>query len=86
MSTAKFSEDEIQAARNAVADDWRAMAKAIREKDHYAPHVTEAEKDACLRRELNFACGIEIGIWDGNFTVAQRIHMKLTGEYIALLP
>lgn len=81
-----FTETQIQRAREKVAADWRKMARAIRETDDYAPHVTEAEKDARFRKDKSFAADIEAGLVDHNFTVAQRIWFELTGECVALLP
>lgn len=74
----------LQAARDAVADDWAAMAHAIRAEDAYASHVTEAAKDRYLADDLAFAEKIRRGETTG-FTTWQRINTALTGECVALL-
>lgn len=74
----------LQAALNAVADDWARNAHAIRAEDAYADHVTEATKDAILTKGLEFAETIRRGETKG-FTTWQRINAKLTGECVALL-
>ena len=77
--------ERLAAARRKVAEDWRAMAYAIREEDAYASHVTEAEKDEYLQRHLDFADRIEIGEPEaGGFTSWQRINQELTGECAGL--
>lgn len=76
--------ERLQAALNTVADDWAAMAHAIRKEDAYAPHVAEAAKDEYLAKGLAFAETIRRGETTG-FTTWQRINSALTGECVALL-
>lgn len=76
--------DRLQAALGRVADDWAALAHAIRKEDDYAPHVSEAAKDAALADGLAFAEKIRRGEAT-SLTVWQRINTALTGECIALL-
>lgn len=71
-------------ACKAVAQDWRDLARAIRDSDDYAAHVTEATKDKRLQDMLNEAFAIEQGVV-GSFTIAQRVHYKMTGECVPLL-
>jgi hypothetical protein len=82
----RFSPEQIQAARETVAGDWAENARAIRQEDPYASHVTEAEKDMMLDRGLIYAEGIRAGQHDACFTIAQRLWEVLTGDCIALLP
>lgn len=80
-----FSSEEIQEARETVADWWMQNAHAIRTDDEYASHVTESEKDDYLQKELAFAEQIRTGQQDRCFAIWQRIHEALTGECIPLL-
>lgn len=73
-----------QACRE-VAADWRALAYAIRKDDNYASHVTEETKEQELQRMLTQADDIETGKVT-NFTIAQRVHYKMTGECVPFLP
>lgn len=74
----------LQAALAAVADDWTALAHAIRHEDAYASHVTEADKDRYLADDLELAERIRAGNV-ARFTVWQRVNLALTGECVALL-
>lgn len=76
--------ERLQAALNTVADDWACMAHAIRKEDAYADHVTEAQKETYLARDLEFAELIRNGQTYG-FTTWQRINTELTGQCVALL-
>lgn len=67
-----------------VANDWADNARAIRREDHYASHVTEAEKDQYLTDDLAFAETIRNGAVT-SFTIWQRVNTALTGECVALL-
>jgi hypothetical protein len=78
--------EEIQRAREIVADDWAENARAIRREDPYASHVTEAEKDAYLAEGLAYAESVRQGTAKGSFTLWQRLNEVLTGECVALLP
>ena len=78
-----ISGERVRVARAKVADDWAAMAHAIRTEDAYASHVTADEKDANLRRELARADEIRSGD-AGGFTIWQRINAELTGEWVPL--
>lgn len=73
-------------ARRKVAGWWARNAKAIREEDAYASHVTEKQKDDNLRASLVYAREIRQGLHDNCFTVAQRIHYELTGISVPFLP
>lgn len=75
--------ERLQAALNAVAEDWAQMATAIRREDAYASHVTDAEKDEILERDLAFSEAIRRGEATG-FTIWQRINTALTGECVPL--
>lgn len=68
-----------------VAQDWRDIAHAIRRKDAYASHVTEARKLDALHSMLASADRIESGEVT-SFTIWQRVNQELTGECVALLP
>lgn len=74
-----------QEACIAVAQDWRDLARAIRKEDRYASHVSEATKDAEMNAMLARADEIERGVIR-SFTIAQRVHHKMTGECVPLLP
>ena len=80
----KVTGQKLAEALGAVADDWAALGRAIRDADDYASHVTEAQKDENLRRDLERAKEIRKGFVE-SFTIAQRLNEKLTGECVALL-
>lgn len=83
----KYSEEQLQAAREYAAQVHKDLAKHCLDKDFgFANHVTELEKRAYKAKQLQIAEDIEAGHCDSNFTVAQRMHYFLTGESIALLP
>lgn len=86
MNWKKFTPEELQAARETVADWWANNARAIRSNDAYASHVTEKQKDEILARSLETAEQCRRGELDHNFTFWQRINTELTGECVALLP
>lgn len=67
-----------------VASDWADMARAIRQEDAYASHVTEADKDSYLADDLALAERIRDGEVK-SFTIWQRVNAALTGECVALL-
>lgn len=67
-----------------VASDWADMARAIRQEDAYASHVTEADKDSYLADDLALAERIRNGEVK-SFTIWQRVNAALTGECVALL-
>ena len=76
----------LDAALNAVADNWAALGQAMRTEDGvYAAHVSETEKDQELSGMLAQAEAIRQGNVD-NFAIWQRINTKITGECVALLP
>ena len=77
--------ERLQAALDAVADDWAALGHAIRRENAYAGHVSEATKDQLLARDLKTAERIRQGEVV-SFTIWQRVNEKLTGECVALLP
>ena len=80
------SEADLIRARNHVAD-WKVNnAKAIREQDDYASHVSEETKDFLLCKGLDCAEEIREGKRDHEFWVWQRLNTFLTGECVALLP
>lgn len=74
----------LAAALDSVANDWADMARAIRREDHYASHVTEADKDGYLADDLALAERIRNGEVK-SFTIWQRVDTALTGECVALL-
>ena len=86
MNWNKYTPEQIQAARETVADWWANNARAIRNGDAYAPHVTEARKDEILADSLANAEKCRKGELDHNFTFWQRINTELTGECIPFLP
>lgn len=75
----------LQAALDRVAQDWEELAHAIRKEDAYAPHVTDAQKEANLQGMLQSAAAIRTGS-NRSFTIWQRVNTVLTGECVALLP
>jgi hypothetical protein len=77
---------ELQKALFEVANDWRESVIKILEQDHYASHVTQAEKEHYFTKGMEFAHKIETGDFPMSFTIWQRINEKLTGECVALLP
>lgn len=81
-----FPAEEVQKARDEVADWWARIAYLVFIENEYASHVTLAQKSHFLNRDLLFAGKIRTGELDGCFTVWQRIYVILTGECIALLP
>jgi len=76
--------DRLNSAINQVADDMVRMYKGIR-NGYYAPHVTEAQKDYILLKDLLYVDQIRAGEGLNNFTIWQRINNVLTGECVALL-
>lgn len=82
----EYPPEQLQAARDAVAEDWRNLHRSIRESDPYADHVTVGQKDENLRLAMETADGISAGKFDHQFWAWQRINLKLTGECVALLP
>jgi hypothetical protein len=68
-----------------VAADWRQLARDIRVEDAYASHVTVEQKEQNLADMLETADRIEAGTEHG-FWLEQRVHQKITGECVALLP
>jgi len=79
-----FPIEELHNARMAVANDYRELEIAIREKDPYASHVPESYKDKVLAEGLKHADLVEKGECDSNFSVWQRLYQKLTGECVPL--
>jgi hypothetical protein len=77
--------ERLQAALDAVADDWIDLACRIREDDEYASHVSEEEKDQVLKDNLKLAEEVRRGEIN-SFTTWQRVNEKITGESPALLP
>ena len=78
-----ISGDRLKQALADVANDWRALAYAIREKDLYASHVTTEQKEQALKKDLQLADEVERGEIN-SFTMWQRVNEKLTGECVAL--
>ena len=74
----------LQNALDKVANDWAALARAIRAEDAYASHVSEATKDANLVNGIARPDEIRAGKVD-NFTIWQRVNTELTGDCVALL-
>jgi|HubBroStandDraft_6_1064221.scaffolds.fasta_scaffold1712096_3 3-methyladenine DNA glycosylase AlkD len=78
-------------ATQLVAQELRDLAHAIRKENAYALHVTDTQKEAILAHSLAQADGLAAGQLDGiiswidNFTLAQRVHYKMTGECVPLL-
>jgi len=75
-----------QKAREEVASDLVKLTHRILCEDEYASHVTGETKILLHAEGLRHAEETRIGVHDGNFTIAQRIHEKMTGDCIALLP
>lgn len=75
---------ELQAALDAVADDWAQLACDIHSENAYAPHVTIEQQDEYLTLMLQEAEAIRAGDIR-SFAIRQRINEKLTGECVALL-
>lgn len=76
--------ERLNAALAKVSDDWRQLGFDIANEDAYAPHVTQAEKDANLKSTLEEADAIQAGKVQ-SFTIWQRVNEALTGECVALL-
>lgn len=81
-----FPAEEVQKARDEVADWWVGNAYLVFVEDEYASHIELKQKSLILNKSLLFAGKIKTGELDGCFTVWQRIYVILTGECIALLP
>lgn len=75
-----FTPEELQAAREQVARFFEDNAQKIKVQDSYAAHVTARKKQKNLQRSLQWAQEIREGKHDGNFTVAQRMQVCLTGD------
>lgn len=83
----RFSETEIQVARDAVADAWEQNARdTFTCDDPFVAHFTESEKEAWIARGVRNAEDIRAGRSDFCFTIAQRLWEFLTGECLAFLP
>jgi hypothetical protein len=78
--------ERLVAAHHAVADHWAANARAIRQEDGYASHVTEAEKGRFMQEQLEQAERIRKGTERMGFWLWQRINTELTGECVPFLP
>jgi type III secretory pathway component EscU len=55
MNWKKFTFEQIQVARETVANDWIELGYAIRKEDGYASYVTEETKDEQLAQMLESA-------------------------------
>lgn len=75
----------LQDALNHVADFFESNAISIRNSEDYAKHVTESEKNECLKKGLNLSKNIRAGYVE-SLATSQRLNTYLTGECIALLP
>lgn len=83
----KYTQDQLQAARNYAAEgSWCCMENALNDDNYFASHITWSEKQKYARRERRWAMEVEAGLRDHNFSVWQRMNYYLTGECIALLP
>jgi hypothetical protein len=80
----EVSGPRLSEAFRKAGDAMENLALEIRAEDPYAPHVTEAEKDAILADDLALAQRIRDGEVK-SFAVWQRVNMELTGECVALL-
>lgn len=78
--------EELQKALNAVADDLKLNAIAVRKENPYAPHITESEKEKFLQERLDLSENVRKGLEPVGFWLWQRINEKLTGECVAFLP
>lgn len=77
--------ERLKEAINQYADDCIENAHGIRLEDHYAPHITEEQKDQYLKESLDRAEMIKRGYIDlNNFGVWQRVNKILTGQCIPL--
>jgi hypothetical protein len=81
-----FTPEELQAAREHVADKRREHAAASLLPDYgYASHVTDERKQYLAQRMLDYADQIQAGKQDHNLTIAQRMHYFLTGDSAPIL-
>lgn len=87
MDFTRFSNEQLQEARVYAAKPNLACANSAREDANYfADHITEAQKETYIQKELDYASKILAGNCDRNFTVRQRMYYYLTGQCVALLP
>lgn len=78
--------ERLKKALEAVADEYLAMAYAIKKENAYGSHITERQKEQFLKGDIAVAETIRNGTVKGGFWLWQRINEKLTGECVALLP
>lgn len=86
MNLSDFTKEQIQEARDTIADNHATLSKKIRKQDRYASHVTEEQKEDYLSASLVTAERIRKGLHDNDFWCWQSIVFELTGKSPALLP
>jgi hypothetical protein len=82
----QISPEDLQKARDHVAEWKRNNALEILNSNDYASHVTEEQKQSIYNESLKLADSIQRGERDGEFWCWQRLNYFLTGESVALLP
>lgn len=74
---------ELQNAREHVADEIVANAKVMRHSDHYADHITEDQKANFLNEDLLRSHEVAAGKHDHAFWCWQRMNTFITGKCVA---
>ena len=73
-------------ARERVALYYEESMAREKEEDLFASHVTIEMKAKYFADRVEFIRSIRLGKLDHNFTIRQRMHYYLTGEWVPLLP
>jgi len=83
----EFTPEQIQAAREVVADEWKRNALAIL-ADADAPDFKFSRKGARTLGEARLAEVEEIraGKLDWTLCIQQRLYLELTGVCVPILP
>lgn len=81
-----FPSEQLRAAREQVAADWKTLALEIRADLRRKGNTPTPAYEAHLQSMENAGPDIIAGRKDGNFTIWQRIYEQLTGECVPFLP
>lgn len=86
MDFTKFSEEQIQSAREKVAIEKDELANAcVDGSANFAEHVTDKHKQERSEQYKRLARDIRSGKHDYNLTTRQRLYYYLTGESVPLM-
>ena len=77
--------EELKNVLKIVSEDLRKLANDIYESNDWASHITEEYKKDFLKKELEYANEVELGLHNNNFTIWQRINYICTGESVSFM-